>query len=63
MSLIPVTGLCFYNLIENQIKKNNTIKLTGNYLSSLHIVIILLFLIFAQIIYSDKDNEYDWLFF
>ena len=41
MSLIPVTGLCFYNLIENQIKKNNTIKLTGNYLSSLHIVIIL----------------------
>lgn len=41
MSLIPVSGLCFYNLIENQIKKNNTIKITGNYLSSLHIVIIL----------------------
>lgn len=51
MSLIPLTGLCVYNLIENQLRKTNTIKLTANYLSSLHIVIIL----FSLMIFEKKS--------
>jgi len=51
MSLIPLTGLCVYNLIENQVRKTNTIKLTSNYLSSLHIVIIL----FSLMIFEKKS--------
>ena len=41
MPLIPLCGVGFYNLIEHQIRKNNSMKLTANYLSSLHLLIVL----------------------